>query len=339
LTAGARLQRHQPRIERPPENPHDRARRRDGGRNPPGPGGGDQPRFGPAVGVLNPAHVPPGASVIKAVRVVMRLELDGHDQPARVRVQDLQAARARRRRGGQRSTGVIGRDVQGRQGRLRVERRFPVPDLGLVRREPNTPDRFRIAALHPADFRNGGQDAARQGRDEALRSAGSVWADKCPRLVRGILTLGATHERSSPPRPRSPAAAEPPLGNGVVVWGCPPVGNASRWRPAVSTTLSTPRRGHNKSAQGRASRRQPQSDALGTASIQHGSPERAKQIGSSHTHRSLDAVRLVSPLQGWCSPSFITQGGATRLRRSALPWAAMWLPLRATLYGIFSWEN
>ena len=39
-------------------------------------------------------------------------------------------------------------------------------------------------------------------------------------------------------------------------------------------------------------------------------------------------ARLVSPLQGSCSPSFITQGGAARLRRSALPWAAMWLPLR-----------
>jgi hypothetical protein len=157
---------------------------------------------------------------------------------------------------------------------------------------------------------------AREALRTTLRSAGSARADKCPRLVRGILTLGATHERSSPPPPRSPAAAPPPLGN------------ASRWRPALATTLSTPRRGHNKSAQGRASRRQPQSDALGTVSIQHGSPERAKQIGSSHTHRSLDAARLVAPLQGWCSPSFITQGGATRLRRSALPWAAMWLLLR-----------
>jgi hypothetical protein len=106
-------------------------------------------------------------------------------------------------------------------------------------------------------------------------------------------------------------------------WGTLP-GGGRRYR----LFYSTPRRGHNKSAQGRASRRQPQSDALGTVSIQHGSPERAKQIGSSHTHRSLDAARLVSPLQGWCSPSFITQGGATRLRRSALPWAAMWLPLR-----------
>ena len=31
--------------------------------------------------------------------------------------------------------------------------------------------------------------------------------------------LGATLERSSPLRPRSPAAAEPPLGNGVAGWG------------------------------------------------------------------------------------------------------------------------
>jgi hypothetical protein len=101
------------------------------------------------------------------------------------------------------------------------------------------------------------------------------------------------------------------------------LGKAFRWRPQLSTTPPAPRRGHNKSAQGRASRRQPQSDALGAVSIQHGSPERAKHICSSHTHRSSDAPRLVSPLQGWCSPSFITQGGATRLRRSALPWAGL----------------
>jgi len=36
-------------------------------------------------------------------------------------------------------------------------------------------------------------------------------------------------------------------------------------------------KGQNKSAQGRASRRQPQSAALGTGSIQHGSPERARE--------------------------------------------------------------
>ena len=39
----------------------------------------------------------------------------------------------------------------------------------------------------------------------------------------------------------------------------------------------SPQRGQNKSAQGTASRRQPQSDALGTVAKQPGSPERAKQ--------------------------------------------------------------
>jgi hypothetical protein len=37
--------------------------------------------------------------------------------------------------------------------------------------------------------------------------------------LRSVLHTNAPH----PPPPRSPAAAEPPLGNGVVGWGCPPV--------------------------------------------------------------------------------------------------------------------
>ena len=50
---------------------------------------------------------------------------------------------------------------------------------------------------------------------KALRNTGRAWVDKCPRLARGILTLGATHEPSVLPPPRSPAAAEsPPLANG-----------------------------------------------------------------------------------------------------------------------------
>ena len=53
----------------------------------------------------------------------------------------------------------------------------------------------------------------------------------------------------------------------------------------------SPRRGQNKSAQGTALRRQPQRDALGTVSKQPGSPERAKQGGSSNSQHSSDVTK------------------------------------------------
>ena len=40
------------------------------------------------------------------------------------------------------------------------------------------------------------------------------------------------------------------------------------------------------------------------------------------------SVLLVSPLQGFVFLYSCTQGGAPRLRRYALPWANLWLPLR-----------
>ena len=108
------------------------------------------------------------------------------------------------------------------------------------------------------------------------------------------------------------------------------VGRRRRWICLVFS----PRRGSQKSAKGTASRRQPQSDALGTVSKQPGSPERAKQIGSSHTLFVRCSQGLFRPFRAGVFHPLLTQGGATRLRRSALPWAALWLPLRGESPGI-----
>jgi len=170
LAVVAGLQRHQLRVERSAEDPHRRARRRGRGRDPPGPGGSDPPRFRPAVGVLDPAHVAAGAGVVEPAGVVMRFGLDRQDQAPRVRIEHLHTARARRRLGRQPSPRIIRRGTQGRQGRVRVKRRLPVPDLRLSRREPDAPDRLRIAALYPADFRNSGRNAASEARNEGQRN-------------------------------------------------------------------------------------------------------------------------------------------------------------------------
>ena len=51
---------------------------------------------------------------------------------------------------------------------------------------------------------------------------------------------------------------------------------------------------------------------------------------SVHPTRIVRQLRqgLFRPFRAGVLPPLLTQGGATRLRRSALPWAAMWLPLR-----------
>jgi hypothetical protein len=87
-------------------------------------------------------------------------------------------------------------------------------------------------------------------------------------------------------------------------------GHRNMLPPDIGFRRPTAPKGRNMIAQGRAQRRQPQSDALGMVGIQHGSPERAKYPRGPST-----ILPFVAPFQGLIRLS--------NLSSRALPWADM----------------
>ena len=90
---------------------------------------------------------------------------------------------------------------------------------------------------------------------------------------------------------------------------------------------SSPRRGSYKSAQGRASRRMPQSAALG-----HGSQRSLALKGRNNDERRVtfdrDRQGLFRPFRAWVFPSSRPRAALRGCRRFALPWADLLWPFR-----------
>lgn len=110
------------------------------------------------------------------------------------------------------------------------------------------------------------------------------------------------------------------------------MGHASRWNTRSVLCSSSPRRGRNKSAQGRAeSAAGGRSAALGWDASHRKSPVRATQRRFYRRH-------LFRPYRAGKFFGHLTQGGGhARITRVALPWADLLRPFGARISGWALW--